>query len=84
MLHLLNGFQRDEERAQGEDISSSGNALSHNAYRATIMKQALKMANGKEPNTKQLYDAKKKVDGFLGKAGVGISIPGARPRRTTV
>ena len=80
----LGDFVSDESRAQGEDDSGVGSTLSHDAYRATVMKQAIKDARGKTPSTKHLFGAKKKVDEFLGKAGVSIFLPGARPGRRTI
>jgi hypothetical protein len=81
---VRSAFVSDESRAQGEDGSGVGSTLSHDAYRATIMKQAFKDAGGKMPSTKHLFVAKKKVDSFLGKAGVKIYLPGARPGRRTI
>jgi len=78
-------FVADEARAEGENrFTSCGNALPHNAYRALVMKQAIKSAGGKAPSTKQLFTAKKVVDNALGNSGVSIYIPGASPRRRTV
>ena len=58
--------------------------LSHAEYRALVVQQAVKAAGGQRPGTKQFFEAKKKVDTALGKAGVAIYIPGAGPRRKTV
>jgi hypothetical protein len=77
-------FVRDEVRAQGEDCSSMGDALSHNEYRALVIKQAVKNASGKKPETKHFFAAKVAVDRSLGKSGVSIFIPGAKPGRRTV
>ena len=76
-------FVRDEVRAQGEDCSS-GDALSHNEYRAAIVKQAVKNAAGKKPETKHFFAAKLAVDREIGKSGTSIFIPGAKPGRRTV
>jgi hypothetical protein len=77
-------FVRDEVRAQGEDCSSMGDALSHNEYRAAIVKQAVKNAAGKKPETKHFFAAKLAVDREIGKSGTSIFIPGAKPGRRTV
>lgn len=75
-------FVRDEVRAQGEDCS--GDALSHNEYRAAIVKQAVKNAAGKKPETKHFFAAKLAVDRTLGNSNTSIFIPGAAPGRRTV
>ena len=82
-------FIRDEDRAQSEDGSAAcgsfvGDGLSHNEYRALIMKQAIRQADGNRPSTKHLFAAKSRVDRALGNAKVAICIPGARPGRKTV
>lgn len=79
-------FSGDERRAQIEDsgCSSMGNSLSHNKYRALIMKQAMKSAANGKPQTKHFFAAKSAVDKALGNADVTIKIPGAKPGRRTV
>ena len=82
---LMHGdFVGDEARAEGENSSSCGLGLPHDEYRALVMKQAIRNAGGKRPDTKQLFAAKKAVDNALGTSGVSIYIPGAGPRRRTV
>jgi hypothetical protein len=68
-------FTRDEDRAQGED-------LPHPEYRALVMREALRA--GRDPDTRAMYLAKRRVDQSLERSGAKIYIPGARPRRRTV
>lgn len=83
MKEILGKFVGDEQRAQTEDSSGMGDDLSHNEYRALVMNRALALGQGK-PSTKHFYAAKTTVDQSLGRAGVAINIPGAKPGRRTV
>lgn len=83
MKEILGKFIGDERRAQAEDSSGMGDDLSHDEYRALVMNQALKLGRGK-PSTKHFYVAKSAVDRSLGRIGIAINIPGARPGRKTV
>lgn len=83
MKEILGKFVGDERRAQTEDSSGMGDDLSHDEYRALVMNRALKLGRGK-PNTKHFYEAKSVVDQSLGRGGVTITIPGAKPGRRTV
>jgi hypothetical protein len=76
-------FIGDEQRAEIEGDGCSGNELSHNEYRALVMRQASKLGNG-NPNSKHFFAAKSAVDRSLGRIGVSIMIPGARPGRKTM
>lgn len=80
---IIGKFVGDERRAQVEDSSGMGDDLSHNEYRALVMNHAVKLGRGK-PSTKHFYAAKTAVDHSLGRAGVAISIPGAKPGRRTI
>jgi len=66
-----------------QNISGIGSALSHSKYRKVVLKQALRESHGRRPSTRDLYQAKKKVDKTLGNVGVRIQIPGAAPGRIT-
>ena len=57
--------------------------IPHSAYRATIVRQATKLAGGGRPTTKHFYLAKKAVDQVMDDAGVSLYLPGARPGRIT-
>jgi hypothetical protein len=85
-IEIEGDFAGDEKRAQDEDggCSSMGDSLSHNKYRALVIKQAMKNAGGAKPTTRHFFAAKSSVDKALGNAGVAIYIPGAKPGRRTV
>ena len=85
-IEIEGDFAGDEKRAQEEDrgCSSMGDSLSHNKYRALVVKQAMKNAGGAKPTTRHFFAAKSSVDKALGNAGVAIYIPGAKPGRRTV
>lgn len=59
-------------------------SVPHDKYRALIMKQASKLAGGKQPATKHFFVAKKAVDGALKENGISIQLPGAAPGRRTL
>ena len=61
-----------------------GAAIPNNVYRATIVKHAIKSAGGKTPTTKDFFLAKAKVDKVIGKAGISLYLPGAKPGRRTI
>lgn len=85
-IEIQGAFTGDERRARDEDsgCSSMGDSLSHNEYRALIMRQAVKSAPNGKPQTKDFFTAKSAVDKALGNAGVSIYIPGSKPERQTV
>ena len=85
-IEIQGAFTGDERRARDEDsgCSSMGDSLSHNEYRALIMRQAVKSAPKGKPQTKDFFTAKSAVDKALGNADIKIEIPGARPGRRTV
>ncbi len=80
MPTIRSKFRRDELLAQGED--TLGSSLSHSEYRALVMREARR--SGKNPNSRAYFEAQKKVDAALGKAGASIEIPGAQPGRRTI
>lgn len=59
-----------------------GGEISHDGYRATVMRRAQRLAGG-DPSTKHFFMAERQVRKALRKNGVKISIPGARPSRRT-
>ena len=48
------------------------------------MKAAVKSAGGGKPTTKDFFQAKSAVDKVIGKAGITIYMPGAKPGRCTI
>jgi hypothetical protein len=77
MTSIIGEFRSDESRAQGED--DLGSSMPHGEYRALVLRAA-----GREPDTRALYLAQRKVDEALGRAGTTIEIPGASPGRRTI
>lgn len=78
MFEILGRFTGDDERAERESCCG----LSHPEYRALVMRRALKAPGS--PGTRKMFKAKRDVDLALARAGVAVTIPGARPgRRTT-
>ena len=81
-------FTRDEDRAQAEEAGEAsladtlGDSLSHPEYRALVVREALKTS--RDPDTRTMYLAKRRVDQSLGRSGTSVYVPGARPRRRTV
>ncbi len=73
-MEIMGRFTRDED--------CCGESLSHPDYRILVLKKALSL--NKRPGTREMFMAKKAVDQQLGRAGVGIAIPGARPGRRTI
>jgi hypothetical protein len=61
-----------------------GNAIPHDNYRVAVMKAAVKSAQGKRPSTKDYFAAKSAVDKVIGKSGITIYMPGAKPGRRTI
>ena len=61
-----------------------GNAIPHDNYRVAVMKAAVKSANGRRPTTKDYFAAKSAVDKVIGKSGITIYMPGAKPGRRTI
>ena len=51
------------------------------SYRATVLRQAVKLANGKKPTTRDFFAAKSKVDAVMNDAGLTLYLPGSRPGR---
>lgn len=70
-------FRRDESRAQGED--TLGDSVPHAEYRALVVRAA-----GRDPSTRALYLAQRRVDAALGRAGTSVEVPGAAPGRRTI
>jgi hypothetical protein len=60
--------------------------LSHSEYRALIVKRAQKLGSWKhgKSGARDFHAAKRQIDKILGRIGVSISIPGARPGRQTI
>jgi len=61
-----------------------GNAIPHDNYRVAVMKAAVKSAGGQRPTTKDFFKAKAAVDQVIGKSGITIYMPGAKPGRRTI
>ena len=61
-----------------------GNAIPHENYRVAVMKAAVKSAGGGRPSTKDYFTAKAAVDKVIGKSGITIYMPGAKPGRRTI
>ena len=61
-----------------------GNAIPHDNYRVAVMKAAVKSAGGGRPSTKDYFKAKSVVDKVIGKSGITIYMPGAKPGRRTI
>ena len=61
-----------------------GNAIPHDNYRVAVMKAAVKSAGGGRPSTKDYFVAKSAVDKVIGKSGITIYMPGAKPGRRTI
>ena len=69
---------------RGTQSFTLGEALVPNtAYRATILRQAMKVAGCGRPSTKDFYRAKSAVDRAMDQAGVALYLPGSRPGRAT-
>lgn len=62
----------------------SGGSIPQPSYRAGIWQRAAKLAGGKTPGPREIFMAQRSVDRDLGRRGIAISIPGARPGRRTV
>lgn len=88
------GTPSEEEVASAESGGSSeraalarmygGPAISNDGYRATVMRQALKMAGGRAPTSKHVLLAETKVKRTLRRNGVTVVMPGASPARRTL
>jgi hypothetical protein len=63
--------------------SMMGGEISHDGYRAAVLRQANRLAKG-QPQTKHLFLAEKMVKGKLGRHGIRINVPGAAPGRRTI
>jgi hypothetical protein len=64
--------------------SGIGAIIPHENYRVAVMKAAVKSAGGGKPTTKDFFKAKAAVDQVIGKAGIAIYMPGAKPGRRTI
>jgi hypothetical protein len=76
-----------EKLARVEAMSGSemgGKAIPHKNYRVAVMKAALKSTGGKRPTTRDYFKAKAAVDRAIGKSGISIYMPGAKPGRRTI
>lgn len=62
---------------------SVGGVMPNPVYRAAILQRALKISRGRKPEAREMFMAQKTVDRDLGRRGVRITIPGARPGRVT-
>lgn len=60
-----------------------GEEISHNAFRASVMHNARRLAGG-PPGTKHIFKAEKMVRGKLARDGISINVPGAAPGRRTL
>jgi hypothetical protein len=72
------------DRSQVRGAFVGGLAIPNPVYRATIQKYACRRAGGASPSTKDVFLAKAAVDKAMGRAGVGLYMPGARPGRRTI
>jgi hypothetical protein len=81
-LYVLNetGVFRGVQSFSMGGVDSSSR-IPNTAYRATIVKQAAKLAGNKTPSTKHFYLAKKAVDNVMDNAGISLYLPGSRPGR---
>ena len=82
---LAGGAEREmlaRMRSKRRNVGVSGGVPAE-VYRAGVWQRALKMTGGKRPDAKTLMLAQGSVNRDLGRRGVGISIPGARPGRVT-
>lgn len=68
----------------GSNSSVVGKAIPHENYRVAVMKAAVKSAGGGQPTTKDFFKAKTAVDKVIGKSGITIYMPGAKPGRRTI
>lgn len=64
--------------------SVMGEEISHDAYRASVIHNARRLAGGRAPETKHIFMAEKMVKGTLGRRGIAINVPGAAPGRRTI
>jgi len=55
--------------------------IPNTSYRAAVLHQAVKLANGKKPTTRDFFKAKSKVDKVMDNAGLTLYLPGSRPGR---
>lgn len=92
----VHGALTEEEIALGECGGASeraallrthsvlGEEISHDAYRASVLHNARRLARGGAPGTKHIFMAEKLVKGKLRRNGIDIQIPGAAPGRRTL
>ncbi len=67
---------------QSFSLGGEGGLVPNTAYRAAVLKQALRRG-GRRPSTKDFFQAKKNVDGVMQSAGLALYLPGAGPGRVT-
>lgn len=67
---------------QSFSLGGEGRLVPNTAYRAAVLKQALRRG-GNRPTTKDFFQAKKTVDGVMQSAGLSLYLPGAGPGRVT-
>lgn len=82
---LAGGVEREmmvRMRGRGVGVGSGGGVPAE-VYRAGVWQRAMKMSGGRRPDAKTLMKAQSSVNRDLGRRGVGIVIPGARPGRVT-
>jgi hypothetical protein len=73
-----------EDRGIVSGSNCGGKSIPHENYRVAVMKAALKSSGGKRPSTKDYFQAKAAVDQTIGKSGITIYMPGAKPGRRTI
>ena len=64
-------------------MTMGSDTIPNAVYRAAVLKQAAKSASGTRPTTKHFFAAKAAVDKVMGKAGISLYLPGAKPGRIT-
>ncbi len=86
---LAGGLEEDAARRVARSRRSvNGNVsgmsgIPAEVYRAGVWQRAVKLSGGRRPDAKALMVAQTSVNRDLGRRGVGIVIPGARPGRVT-
>ena len=77
-------FARNRGIAKGRCGAECGASIPNTNYRMAVYRQAIRQNNGKLPTTKDIFKAKSKVDQVIGKAGISLYLPGAKPGRRTI
>lgn len=77
--------QESMARMYGASCSmGAASELEHDAYRAAVLRQAARLADGRHPTTREFFVAKRALDRQLRKRGIKVAIPGAQPGRRTL